>query len=79
MALYAEEWIEQIRLVKDLNHFAYIENIAVRKSYRDNELGRLLMGAAETWAEDHSLLGLSLEAQNGNIVACQIYTKEGFS
>ncbi|MDL5376188.1 GNAT family N-acetyltransferase [Exiguobacterium mexicanum] len=71
--------IGQIRVVKDWNRFAYIENIAVRGSYRNSGLGHLLIEAAQTWAKKQSLLGLSLEAQNDNVIACRFYVKEGFA
>lgn len=71
--------IVQTRVMKDWNRFAYIENIAVRASHRHSGLGHLLMEAAETWANEQSLLGLSLEAQNDNVIACRFYTKEGFA
>lgn len=70
--------IGQIRVVKDWNRFAYIENIAVRASYRNSGLGHVLIKAAEIWAKQQSLLGLSLEAQNDNVIACRFYAKEGF-
>lgn len=78
LAFHAEECIGQIRLVKDWNRFAYIENIAVCKSFRKSGIGRLLLEAAERWAQDKSLIGLSLEAQNDNVIACRFYEKEGF-
>lgn len=78
MALQGEECIGQIRLVKDWNRFAYIENIAVRKSFRKSGVSQLLLEAAEAWAQCQSLLGLSLEAQNDNVIACRFYEKEGF-
>ncbi|WP_246514172.1 hypothetical protein [Exiguobacterium alkaliphilum] len=37
------------------------------------------MEAAETWANEQSLLGLSLEAQTDNVIACRFYAKEGFA
>ncbi|MDN7242163.1 GNAT family N-acetyltransferase [Planococcus sp. N028] len=78
LAFHAEECIGQIRLVKDWNRFAYIENIAVRRSFRKSGIGHLLLEVAETWAQDKSLIGLSLEAQNDNVIACRFYEKEGF-
>jgi len=71
--------IGQIRMVKDWNRFAYIENIAVQAGYRQSGLGHLLLKTAETWANEQSLLGLSLEAQNDNVIACRFYAKEGFA
>lgn len=78
LAFHKEECIGQIRLVKDWNRFAYIENIAVRKSFRKSGVGHLLLEVAETWAQDKSLIGLSLEAQNDNVIAGHFYEKEGF-
>lgn len=78
LAFCEGECIGQIRLVKDWNRFAYIENIAVRKSLRKSGIGHLLLEAAAAWAHDKSLIGLSLEAQNDNVIACRFYEKEGF-
>ncbi|WP_214811505.1 GNAT family N-acetyltransferase [Exiguobacterium sp. s127] len=78
LAFHENECIGQIRLVKDWNRLAYIENIAVRSSFRKNGVGHLLLEAAETWAKEQSLIGLSLEAQNDNLIACRFYAKEGF-
>ncbi len=38
LAMKGKECVGQIRLVKDWNRFAYIENIAVRKSFRKKGL-----------------------------------------
>jgi len=78
LALHEDACIGQIRLVKDWNRFAYIENIAVKKDFRKSGVGHLLLEAAETWAKEQSLIGLSLEAQNDNLIACRFYVKEGF-
>lgn len=78
LAFHGEDCIGQIRLVKDWNRFAYIENIAVRQTFRKSGVGHMLLEAAETWAQDKSLVGLSLEAQNDNVIACRFYDKEGF-
>jgi len=78
LAFHEDTCIGQIRLVKDWNRFAYIENIAVKKSFRKSGVGHLLLEAAENWAKEQSLIGLSLEAQNDNLIACRFYAKEGF-
>lgn len=78
LAFHEDTCIGQIRLVKDWNRFAYIENIAVKKDFRKSGVGHLLLEAAETWAKEQSLIGLSLEAQNDNLIACRFYVKEGF-
>ncbi|WP_214805767.1 MULTISPECIES: GNAT family N-acetyltransferase [unclassified Exiguobacterium] len=78
LAFHEDTCIGQIRLVKDWNRFAYIENIAVKKDFRKNGVGHLLLEAAEAWAKGQSLIGLSLEEQNDNLIACRFYVKEGF-
>ena len=78
LAFHEDTCIGQIRLVKDWNRFAYIENIAVKKDFRKSGVGHLLLEAAEIWAKGQSLIGLSLEAQNDNLIACRFYVKEGF-
>lgn len=78
LALHEDACIGQIRLVKDWNRFAYIENIAVKKDFRKIGVGHLLLEAAEAWAKEQSLIGLSLEAQNDNLIACRFYVKERF-
>ncbi|MCT4787381.1 GNAT family N-acetyltransferase [Exiguobacterium aestuarii] len=78
VAMDADECVGQIRIVKDWNRFAYIENIAVRMTYRKQGIGRMLLETAERWAKEKELIGLSLEAQNDNLIACRFYEKEGF-
>lgn len=78
LAMDADECVGQIRLVKDWNRFAYIENIAVRQTHRKRGIGKLLLETAEQWAKEKRLIGLSLEAQNDNLIACRFYRKEGF-
>ncbi|MGI2326786.1 GNAT family N-acetyltransferase [Planococcus sp. YIM B11945] len=78
LAFHETECVGQIRLVKDWNRFAYIENIAVRKDFRKGGIGRMLLEAAAAWAQEQALIGLSLEAQNDNVIACRFYAREGF-
>ena len=78
LAMDDDECVGQIRLVKDWNRFAYIENIAVRQTHRKRGIGKLLLETAEQWAKEKRLIGLSLEAQNDNLIACRFYRKEGF-
>lgn len=78
LAMQGEKCVGQIRLVKDWNRFAYIENIAVRKSFRKKGVSQLLLKAAQAWAQGQLLIGLSLEAQNDNVIACRFYANQGF-
>ncbi|WP_215112765.1 GNAT family N-acetyltransferase [Exiguobacterium sp. s63] len=78
LAMDAGTCVGQIRLTTDWSRFAYIENIAVRQSYRKRGVGRMLLEMAECWAKEKQLIGLSLEAQNDNLIACRFYRNEGF-
>ncbi|GGH84686.1 ribosomal protein S18 acetylase RimI-like enzyme [Pullulanibacillus pueri] len=77
MAYLGKACIGQIRLVKQWNKYAYIENIAVCQSHRKSGVGRQLFNKAEEWAKKKQLLGLSLEAQDDNLAACRFYIKNG--
>ncbi|UOQ46857.1 GNAT family N-acetyltransferase [Gracilibacillus caseinilyticus] len=70
--------IGQVRIIKDVNRFCYIENIAIIKSARRQGVGKLLLHKAEEWAKAQKLVGLSLEAQDDNLGACRFYLKHGF-
>lgn len=70
--------VGQIRMVKQVNKFCYIENIAVIQPMRKSGVGTMLIEIAEKWAKEKGLSGLSLEAQDDNLAACRFYVKQGF-
>ncbi|KOP29087.1 GCN5 family acetyltransferase [Exiguobacterium sp. BMC-KP] len=78
LAFSGDSCIGQIRLVRDWNRFAYIENIAVKQAFRKHGVGHRLLAAATTWAKERNLVGLSLEAQHDNLIACRFYARQGF-
>lgn len=78
LAMDADECVGQIRLVKDWSRFAYIENIAIRQTYRKRGIGQMLIETAEQWAKEKRMISLSLEAQNDNLIACRFYERQGF-
>ncbi|MGX9807847.1 GNAT family N-acetyltransferase [Exiguobacterium acetylicum] len=55
-----------------------MENIAVKQAFRKHGVGHQLLAAATNWAQQHELIGLSLEAQDDNLIACRFYVREGF-
>ena len=77
LAFIDGKYIGQIRLMKDWNKFCYIENIAVCKDYRKNGVGHTLFAKAEEWALQTDLKGMSLEAQDDNLLACRFYINQG--
>lgn len=78
LAMDGERCIGQIRVVREWNRFAYIENIAVQAAYRQHGVANALLQDAERWAKEQGLIGLSLEAQHDNVIACRFYKKMGF-
>jgi ribosomal protein S18 acetylase RimI-like enzyme len=68
----------QIRLRKNWNRYAYVEDIAVDIQYRERGVGRALMARAVAWAKTKQLPGIMLETQNNNVAACQFYERCGF-
>ena len=68
----------QIRLRKNWNRYAFIEDIAVARDYRGQGIGRLLIEKAAAWAKEKGLCGLALETQDANLPACRFYAKMGF-
>ncbi|WP_035397574.1 GNAT family N-acetyltransferase [Exiguobacterium sp. OS-77] len=78
LAFSGPSCVGQIRMHRDWNRFAYIENIAVRSDYRQHGIGQQLLDAATQWAKEKQLVGLSLEAQHDNVIACRFYVRHGF-
>ncbi|WP_114570703.1 GNAT family N-acetyltransferase [Exiguobacterium flavidum] len=78
LAYKNSDCIGQIRIIKDSNRFCYIENIAVKKEFRGRGIGKLLLMKAEEWAKQRNLIGMSLEAQDDNLLACRFYVKQRF-
>jgi len=80
MFFYCEndECSGQIRLRKNWNKYAFIEDITVLKIHRKNGIGTKLVEKAVEWAKSKNLLGLMLETQDNNLLACRFYSKLGF-
>ncbi len=68
----------EIRLRKNWNRFAYIEDIVVDVSLRRRGIGRMLIQRAIQWAKEKQLPGIMLETQNNNVAACLLYQSCGF-
>ena len=68
----------QIRLRRNWNQFAYIEDLVVATPFRRRGLGRALIQTAIQWAKARRLPGLMLETQNNNVAACRLYQTCGF-
>ena len=69
----------QVTVREDWNRYALIEDIAVKASARRKGVGTALLNAAEKWAKQKELCGLSLETQDNNLAACRLYAKFGFA
>jgi streptothricin acetyltransferase len=72
------ECIGQIKLRRNWNKYAFIEDIAVSKNHRNRGVGTSLIEKAVEWAKSKNLLGFMLETQDVNLPACRFYNKLGF-
>ena len=63
-----DECVGQIRLRKNWNKYAFIEDIAVSKNHRSKGTGRRLVQKAIELAKQKDLLGLMLETQDVNTI-----------
>ena len=73
-----EELAGQIRVLKNWNGYAYIDDIAVEPKYRGHGVGRALMERAIEWAKARGFPGMMLETQDNNIPGCRLYANCGF-
>ena len=76
---YLEDIIAgEIRLRKNWNNYAYIEDIVVDAEFRRRGIGRSLINKAIQWAKEKNLPGIMLETQNNNVAGCMLYQSCGF-
>ncbi len=68
----------EIRMQRNWNQYAYIEDIVVDVRFRRRGIGRSLILAAVQWAKEKHLPGVMLETQNNNVAACRLYQACGF-
>ncbi|HVN15366.1 MAG TPA: GNAT family N-acetyltransferase [Anaerolineales bacterium] len=68
----------QIRLKKNWNEYAYIEDLVVDIHHRRLGIGRALVLRAIEWAGKKNFPGMMLETQNNNAAACRLYDSCGF-
>ena len=72
------ECVGQLRIRKNWNRYAFIEDIAVAQGHRGKGIGSALVQKAIEWAKQKELCGLMLETQDVNLLACRFYHKKGF-
>lgn len=68
----------EIRLRRNWNHYAYVEDIVVDIHFRGRGIGRALIQKAVEWARAKGLPGIMLETQDNNVAACRLYERCGF-
>lgn len=79
LAFAGNEPIGQIRLHKNWNVYAYVDDISVKPEYRGEGIGRALMLRAMEWARSRGFPGIMLETQDNNVAACRLYERCGFT
>lgn len=78
LAFAKEQVVGRIVLRRNWNRYAYVEDIAVHRSYRGLGIGRQLIERAKLWAQTGGMPGIMLETQSNNVRACQFYERCGF-
>lgn len=68
----------EIRLRKNWNNYAYMEDIVVGSEFRRHGIGRALITKAIQWAKENNLPGIMLETQDNNAAGCLLYQSCGF-
>ena len=65
-----DKCVGKVKLRKNWNRYAYIEDIAVCKDFRGQGIGSALINISIEWAKHKNLHGLMLETQDNNLIAC---------
>ncbi|MDF2718958.1 MAG: yyaR [Paenibacillus sp.] len=78
LAFVGNQAVGRIQLRRNWNKYAYIEDIAVDRSFRKHGVGRKLIEQAKVWAKTGGMPGIMLETQNNNVRACKFYENCGF-
>lgn len=73
-----EQCLGQIRLFANWNGYGLIEEIMVSKGSRNRGIGTALLNQAAAWAKENNLIGLMLETQDVNLLACRFYASHNF-
>jgi streptothricin acetyltransferase len=78
LAYIGSKCVGRIRLRHNWNKYCYIEDLMVCSKHRKHGIGTKLIDIAVEWAKKGGMLGLMLETQDNNLVACRFYHKCGF-
>ena len=70
--------VGQIKVVPWWNKLAYIEELTVDPNFRGQGVGRALLTRAIEWSKGQGFPGVTLETQDNNVPACQLYASCGF-
>ncbi|HGH8476393.1 TPA: streptothricin N-acetyltransferase Sat4 [Streptococcus pyogenes] len=73
-----DKCVGKVKLRKNWNRYAYIEDNAVCKDFRGQGIGSALINISIEWAKHKNLHGLMLETQDNNLIACKFYHNCGF-
>lgn len=78
LAMLNGNCIGSLRVGKRWNNNSFIDDLAIDRAHRGQGVGKMLMDAAVQWSKEKGFNGVSLETQNGNLLACRFYMKYGF-
>jgi ribosomal protein S18 acetylase RimI-like enzyme len=78
LAFADERVVGQMKVKRNWNQYAYIEEILVDKQFRGLHIGKKLIQQAIQWAKAGKMPGIMLETQSNNVAACKFYESCGF-
>lgn len=78
LALVGEDCVGMVRLCRNWNQNALIEDLEIKPAFRRRGIGARLMDAAADWSRRQGLRGMMLETQDWNLMACRFYLRYGF-
>lgn len=78
LAFAGNHLIGQVKVKRNWNEYAHLEDLHVDSRYRRHGVGRKLIAKVKKWALYKGIPGLMLETQNTNVRACKFYESLGF-
>lgn len=67
----------ELRLLDGRDDLALLWDLRVREGWRQQGIGRELLGLAKGWARQQGYVLLKIECQNTNVPACRFYERQG--
>jgi streptothricin acetyltransferase len=78
LAYVNNEIAGEVRMSTSWNKYALLDDFVVDPNHRRQGVGRALIQRCIEWAKEKAFTGVTLETQDINVPACQLYASCGF-